>query len=182
MKFFALPRLISSLVGTACFAAAFLAGQSAWALPFNQDMVGGQLIAGAVMRPKNPHTVPLGASERQAPDRQQIGQTWQNPFKNSPESAARGERLFKVNCVVCHGVIDKGQHTPSELGAKGIPSLNLLLTQPKYDPNKTDGYIWSYVYRGMDALMPRYGWKLSNNEIWDVVSYIRKLQAESPTL
>jgi mono/diheme cytochrome c family protein len=145
-------------------------------------MVGGQLVTGAVMRPKNAHAVPVGTVERQIPDRKTIAEQWENPFKNSAASARRGERLFQVNCTVCHGSIINGEHKPSSLAASGIPSLNLLLTQPKYDLAKTDGYIWSYVFRGMDALMPRYGWKLSNNEIWDLVSYVRKMQAESPGL
>jgi cytochrome c553 len=179
MKAFVFSNITCAMIALAGF---IWGSNSALALPFNQDMVGGQLITGTVMRPKNVHAVPVGTLERQVPDRQVVAQEWENPFKNSSASAARGERLYAVNCVVCHGVINKGQHTPSDLAAKGIPSLNLLLTQPKYDPAKTDGYIWSYVFRGMDILMPRYGWKLSNNEIWDIVSYVRKLQAESPGL
>jgi len=178
----ALSSLALSLAGVAIVGAALLGlGQNvALALPFNQDMVGNQLITGTVMRPKSPHSVPVDSLERQIPDRQVIGQTWENPFKGNAESAARGERLFKVNCTVCHGAIKDGQHVVSDIAAKGMPSLNLLLTQPKYDPNKTDGYVWSYIFKGMDAIMPRYGWKLSNNEIWDLVSYVRKLQTDNP--
>lgn len=148
------------------------------ALPFNQDMVGGQLvIAGRSMRPKDANSVPVGSLSRQISKAQPY--TEANPLKSDPRSALRGERLFKANCQVCHGNFKEGKHVPSDLQAKGIPSFNLLLTQPQYSPNKDDQYIFHYVYYGMDAVMPRYGWKLANNEIWDLVNYVRKLQAEN---
>jgi mono/diheme cytochrome c family protein len=150
------------------------------ALPFNQDMVGQQFVTGSVMRQKAPHTVPVGTLDRQLPERSVIVQTWKNPFAEDASSATRGARLFETHCTVCHGVVQEGKHTPSDLMKFGIPSINLQLSQQKFDPQKTDGYLWAYIFWGLDAVMPRYGYKFSNDEVWDLVTYIRKLQEDNP--
>lgn len=157
-----------------------LCASSVYALPFNQDMVGEQLITGKVMRQKPEGAVPVSGLSRQLPPRAEIIREWQNPLKDDPQAAERGKRLFEMQCTVCHGVIKGGQHVPSDLMLKGMPSINLLLSQPKFDPQKTDGFLWAYIYWGMDAIMPRYGYKLSDQEMWELVSYIRALQAENP--
>ncbi len=154
------------------------------ALPFNQDMVGKQMITGSVMRQKEAGTISAHSLPRQLPERSVIVETWTNPFaKNAEElasAAERGKRSFQVQCVVCHGSIQAGQHVPSDLMQKGIPSINLLLSQEKFIPQRTDGFLWAYIFSGIDAIMPRYGYKLSNEQIWELVSYIRKLQADNP--
>ncbi|MCB0331689.1 MAG: cytochrome c, partial [Bdellovibrionales bacterium] len=43
---------------------------------------------------------------------------------------------------------------------------------------KSDGHIFSYIHFGGVAIMPRYGYKLSPREHWDIVNYIRWMQKD----
>lgn len=182
-----MKQLISA-IGSACaLVVGVWCSSAAVALPFNQDMVGGQLITGKVMRGSAPGSVAAGVRERQF-EKREDAHSFENPYAGKDAashefkaSLERGARLYAQQCKVCHGVYSAGQHTPADLQARwGFPSFNLLLTQPKLDPAKTDGYMFGYIYYGAMAIMPAYGWKLSHSEIWDIVNYVRKLQAEAP--
>ena len=158
------------------FAAAILLVTTAYAMPFNDDMVGGQLpITGKVMRPKAPGSVPLGSLPRQLESRE-AALALENPLRADRSSILPGKRLFQIHCAPCHGSYGPGaQQSPSPLLFKGMPSIDLS------DPSislKPDGHFFGYVYLGGIALMPAYGWKLSETELWQVVSYIREVQAE----
>ncbi len=160
----------------------FSAFRSAHALPFNDDMVGGQLISGTVMRPKPPGAVPIGSLSRRIPSYQEA-LALENPMKKDRASAVRGERLFAVNCSPCHGAYAGGKYHESAIASKGMPSVNLTDEGLLYfdggakQKPKPDGHIFGYIYFGGLALMPAYGWKLSNAEIWDIVSYVRHIQS-----
>jgi len=158
-------------------AAALLLGgvSTAAALPFNQDMVGGQPVTGQVMRPKAPNTVPLGAAADFVPSREEA-LTWQNPIKGDRMSTLNGQRLFQVNCSPCHGAYKDGEHTPGAV-SNVMPGVNLSLDMYKVKP---DGHFFGYIHFGGMAIMPAYGWKLSTTEHWDIVNYVRHIQGLNP--
>lgn len=156
-------------------------------LPFNQDMVGKQLVTGTVMRAPAEQAVPSGVANRQLASRESA-KGMLNPYSEAgtskrdlEHSVMRGKRLYKQQCMVCHGSYSAGKHTPSEVNLLpwGIVSFNLLLTSPKYAPIKTDDYVFGYIHSGAMVVMPAYGWKLAHSEIWDLVNYIRHFQAET---
>ena len=173
-------QLMVCCLGIACFSTA------AYALPFNDDMVHDQYKTGEVMRDAPEGSVPIGAAERYVKDRPEAV-LLKNPVPRSQSSVKNGERLFAVNCVPCHGRYTGLAHpqdgtsalfekpiNPSVAGATAGP----LLVSKSYieDPTRTDGHIFSYIYFGGLAIMPRYGYKLAPREQWDIVNYIRSIQ------
>lgn len=68
------------------------------------------------------------------------------------------------------------EKVPYEAGVAGkligAPNLQLLCIK-----GGTDGSIYGTIHLGGMAIMPGYGWKLSPSEHWDIISYVRKIQA-----
>lgn len=148
---------------------------SAVALPFNQDMVSGQINVGHVMRPKAPNSVPLGSLDAHVPSRE-VALTWENPLKGDRMSTLNGQRLFQVNCSPCHGAYEGGKHTPGAV-SNLVPGPDISLNMYTVKP---DGHFFGYIHFGGMAIMPAYGWKLSTTEHWDIVNYIRHVQGVNP--
>lgn len=169
-------RFLGCMLGLALVAAAALPPRSASALPFNDDMVDNQKRTGSVMRPKVPGTVALGASTVHL-EKKEDAFNLQNPLKGDAVSAANGERLFAVNCFPCHGNIAANPHQPgpAAVASKIIPSVDLSAAAYA---EKQDGYIYGTIDFGGLVMMPPLGWKLSETEHWDIINYIRKVQAD----
>ena len=150
----------------------FLVPVMAKALPFNDDLVGGQLSTGMVMRPKVTDSVALGSGVDYV-ESKETAAALQNPIKGDKISTLNGKRLFEVNCAVCHGWYGDGKRE-REGSIVGMPSMDLTLQNYKDLP---DGIVFSAIHFGSrSGLMPRYGWKLSTTEHWDIVNYVRKFQ------
>lgn len=87
-----------------------------------------------------------------------------SPFRFTPETAKSGENIFQKNCKSCHG--DPGKQN----WAKIVP--------PPGDPasvefqKQTDGEMFFRVTSGKTP-MPQFGSILSEDERWQVISYIR---------
>lgn len=148
--------------------------RQACALPFNQDMAFGQnMVAGSIMRPRVDGTMPVGSLERYVPSRE-IARTWVSPNNGDVTSVKNGERLFAINCSPCHGVYKDGKHLKSVLAESfNMPAVDLTTVA-----EKPDGHFFEYIHFGGMAIMPAYGWKLSIQEHWDIVNYIRKFQGK----
>lgn len=148
---------------------------TAFALPFNQDMAYDQnLPPGTLMRQLPEGSVPVGSLSRYVPSRD-AALKMVNPFAGNPASIANGERLYNINCSACHGMYRDGKHVPSTTAQLGVPALDL---SQGYLRNSPDGHFFSFIHFGGVAIMPPYGYKLSITEHWDIVSYIRKVQAD----
>jgi mono/diheme cytochrome c family protein len=99
-----------------------------------------------------------------------------NPMDpNDPESLARGEELYMRFCVVCHG--------PDGVGANAyIAAYNPVL--PAYNLSGevvaaySDQYIYAMIRVGR-GLMPEYGSRISHFDRWNVINYVRQLQAQA---
>ena len=156
---------------------ALLAPLSARALPFNDDMVATQMRTGSIMKPKSPNSIPVGSLSMRlssAQEAESLGLT--NPKQATAEVLVNGKRLYSVNCGPCHGDISQKNWQPGPAG------LKFELKQPPNIgtgdfKNRSDASIFSTIHLGF-GLMPRLGWKLSTDERWDVISYIRSVQAK----
>ena len=157
--------------------AAFCMPVFASALPFNQDMVGNQLVTGSIMRPKPPGSVPMGA--------RRVGiatkpQDLVNPLPGNSVSVLNGQRLFEINCQVCHGRWEDGKHIGNTLNAPGFEARNLAdrttVGSGGSYADMSDGRIFLAVHFGK-GIMPAYGWKLSTTEHWDLVNYVQSVRA-----
>ena len=98
-----------------------------------------------------------------------------NPTTATPESIAKGKELYmertKGNCVFCHG----------ETGAGNEASLPRLRRKPADLTNKermtamTDGEVFWKISKGIQGIMPAGERRMSEEERWHVVNYVRTL-------
>src|SRR5215204_749156 len=98
-----------------------------------------------------------------------------NPTTVTPESVAKGKELYlertKGNCVFCHG----------ETGAGNEANLAKLRRKPADLTNKermtamTDGEVFWKVSKGIQGIMPAGEKRMSEEERWHVVNYVRTL-------
>ena len=153
-----------------------LSPQGLLALPFNDDMVDTPVLRpGISYREPVAGTVPRGSLSRRAPSTVEAAELTNPKSTRDKFSVSHGKRLFEVNCSPCHGVYDSaGKNIPSEIATtkmlKAAPDLNT-----DYYRERPDGHYFSVVHFGF-GLMPAVGWKLSKDETWDIVTYIRSLQ------
>lgn len=146
------------------------------ALPFNQDMVNNQLSGGQIMRPKAAGSIQDGALERFVGTREEAAKLT-NPVPATAASVGHGQRIYNSNCAPCHGQFVDNAWIPGPVG-KVLPAVNLSQDYLKKVP---DSHFFQFIHFGGMAIMPAYGWKLSMNEHWDVVNYIRSVQNHNPS-
>ena len=95
-----------------------------------------------------------------------------NPVPATPENIADGKQAFTSYCMVCHGL--DGQNTGVPFAATispPVPSLSLPQVQAY-----TDGQLKWIIENGIyPSGMPPSKGEFSNDEIWEMVLYIRHL-------
>ena len=95
----------------------------------------------------------------------------ENPVTPDEVSVARGETLFSINCVMCHGPTGEGNGQIAALLANKPLNLTLPATQ-----NKSDGTLFLTLTNGVEGKMPPMVENLTVRDRWDVVNYIRTLK------
>jgi mono/diheme cytochrome c family protein len=95
-----------------------------------------------------------------------------NPVAATPESIAAGQQIYLRNCASCHG--RNGQGGP---GNDLIPAAPSLLGD-SWSHGSTDGEIYTNIRNGVapDFNMVPFKDKLKDDEIWNVVNYIRSIK------
>jgi mono/diheme cytochrome c family protein len=89
-------------------------------------------------------------------------------------ATAIGDTLFHTFCATCHGNVGAGDG----LVGRKLFAPSLLTEKAR---GYSDGYIYSMIRYGR-GVMPRYGDKIVNPQRrWEVVNYLRSLQAQAPT-
>ena len=88
-----------------------------------------------------------------------------NPLAQKPEAAAGGEKLFKRNCVECHGSDGSG------LAKKN--SADLLL--PEVQSQSDGALFWKLTNGNTDRGMPSFS-RLPEMQRWQLVLYMRSLE------
>ena len=89
-----------------------------------------------------------------------------NPVKPTPESLAKGKKVYGVDCALCHG--DKGDGK-NDMDIKNVPDF----TNPDVQKNSTDGE-WFYITRkGVGDMPPEEASRAKDDDVWSVVNYIR---------
>ncbi len=128
-------------------------------------------------RPPVPGTVPVTGSEvtyEVLPPNYPAINRLVNPVARTSASINRGQELYRIYCVPCHGPAGQGD---GPIVAKFIRPPSLTAPQAKA---YTDGYLYALLSSGR-GLMPPYGDKIRGEDRWDVVNYLRAvIQAGQP--
>ena len=93
-----------------------------------------------------------------------------NPIPRSAESIARGRQLFAKDCAVCHGTEGRGDG----VAAAALPQRPDDLSRIALPPIFPDGVVAYRINNGV-KMMPAFKSTLSENEIWDLLNFIRSL-------
>jgi mono/diheme cytochrome c family protein len=92
-----------------------------------------------------------------------------------PVAVSKGEELFAQNCVVCHGPGAKGDGP----GAESLSVKPADLTGGHSLMHSDDDYAY-WVENGIAGTdMPGFGDKLDQDQIRDVIAYVRSLQQDA---
>ncbi len=96
-----------------------------------------------------------------------------NPFAGDPKAARLGEFQFRSNCAFCHGLGARG-------GGRG-PDL----TRAKKHHGNSDADMFRNIREGvagtaMPAAVGSIGVGMTEEEIWQVVTYLRSVQVKAP--
>jgi mono/diheme cytochrome c family protein len=111
-------------------------------------------------------------TEDKVPD-QYVNQT--NPLNGKADAIAAGKVVFETNCASCHGESGKGDG-PAGAALNPKPAD---LSEPA--ANDTDGQFLWHVSEGSAAgepgsAMPAWKGTLSQDQIWQVIAYIRTMK------
>ena len=94
-----------------------------------------------------------------------------NPVTSDEVSLARGEQLFKINCVQCHGPAGAGDGVIGTFFKFKPANLTTQAVQ-----NKSDGSLFLTISTGVPGRMPPLNENLVVRDRWDVVNYLRTLK------
>ncbi len=89
----------------------------------------------------------------------------------SAKNIQEGEALFKRYCVDCHGVSAKGDGPKSA----SLPKPPTNLTDLAFSASKTGYDLYHSIVMGVQPGMPSFAEKLSEDQRWAVVDYLRSL-------
>lgn len=92
------------------------------------------------------------------------------PVEITAELLERGQQRFEINCVVCHGEVGDGNGITKQYGIAGTPSFHTDMLR-----DTPEGSIYHTIVHGKNTMGP-YGSKLTVEDRWAVVAYIRVLQ------
>lgn len=97
-----------------------------------------------------------------------------NPMAGDPGAVQAGEEIFQINCASCHGQTGAGDG-PAAMGLSPKP-VNLMEVGGKL----SDAYMFWRISEGggmapFNSAMPAWKGILSEEKIWQTVSYIRTL-------
>lgn len=95
--------------------------------------------------------------------------TIKNPYPSEPLVVQQGEELYNVYCWSCHGETGYGDGAAG--GALGIKPANFHDEQVK---KQSDGALFWKLSEGRGN-MPPFKESLSEEQRWQLVSYLRKL-------
>jgi len=94
-----------------------------------------------------------------------------NPIIASPESLAAGQQTYRRYCASCHAI--SGEGGPGNDLIPAAPNL----TDEVWDHGSSDGEIFDSIKNGVAPDFNMVPWKdqLKDDEIWNVVNYLRSI-------
>jgi mono/diheme cytochrome c family protein len=93
-----------------------------------------------------------------------------NPVATSDASTKAGLALFTKNCAACHGKTGLGDGVK----ARALKTFPGDFSKAEFQ-NLADGELFFKTKTGRDE-MPKYEGKLSDDDIWNTINYMRTLK------
>ncbi|HJU68761.1 MAG TPA: c-type cytochrome [Gemmatimonadaceae bacterium] len=101
--------------------------------------------------------IPVGMPSRARP------LALRNPFEGNRDAIATGARIFVAyNCVDCHGADGSGAMGPS-------------FQDGRWRFGGSASEVFESIYQGRPEGMPAWGGRISEEQIWMLVAYVRSL-------
>lgn len=99
-----------------------------------------------------------------------------NPLAENSEAATAGQEIFAQSCAVCHGETGQGDGP----AAKTLDPAPVNLADPAMMGSVDDGYLYWRISEGgqmepFNSAMPAWADGLSDQQIWQVITYLRTL-------
>jgi len=95
-----------------------------------------------------------------------------NPTPYTPASIARGKTYFLQNCQSCHDEDGRARSAAVAIAAD--------LTAPeRWKFGSSDPQLFKTIKNGAAEAMPPFGADLKDDQIWDVVNFVRSIGPES---
>ncbi len=127
-------------------------------------------------------TVPYHYKDTEEDRQRAIVEITKNPYPITEAGLARAKEIYNVYCGICHGEKGDGDgYLVSEKNKKAkYPAQPALFTTDDFI-NSSEGRYYHGIMYGKNV-MGGYADKLSYEERWQVIHYIRSLQAKSKGL
>ena len=94
-----------------------------------------------------------------------------SPIKPGPAVLKQGRGLFVANCQKCHGPEGKGDGPDSD---PRMPAADL--TDGFRAELNPDGVLYYRIWNGKEPVMPAFKSTLKNDQVWQVVEYIKSIR------
>lgn len=121
--------------------------------------------------------IPLSAQAQEEPERWTApaeADTLANPFSHEDaEALAAGQETFVMLCAACHG--DRGDGTGAAGQAWNPPPADFTTDEVQ---SQTDGALYWKISEGNPPAMLQYKNLISEEEIWQLVTYLRTFAPE----
>jgi mono/diheme cytochrome c family protein len=99
-----------------------------------------------------------------------------NPVKPTEKSQARAKELYGFDCALCHGANGNGK---TDLAKDMQLKLNDW-TDPKSLAAKTDAELFDAIRKGKDKMPAEAEGRAKDDEVWNLVLYIRAMSKGQP--
>jgi mono/diheme cytochrome c family protein len=96
-----------------------------------------------------------------------------------PGNPDHGQELYVERCVLCHGSKGYGWDWDNKVDRPPVPVPNLVDILPQ----RSDDYLFRVIRNGGEAVgrtrfMPAFGFNTTEQELKDLVAYLRSLQGK----
>lgn len=99
----------------------------------------------------------------------------------------RGHERYDIHCAICHGYTGQGGSGPTGHGLVGrrwaggvvIPNFHFVEGKDNRVATMSDGEMFEVITTSNGKTMPAYGARLSTEDRWAIVHYVRALQSLS---
>jgi mono/diheme cytochrome c family protein len=106
------------------------------------------------------------------------------PVPVTRELILRGQQRFNIYCSVCHGYLGDGQGNVGKMWASPVANFHDAKYLNRAQKEGKDGFVFYTIRNGVPAAnpdeptkMPSYADKVTEQDAWAIVAYVRTLQA-----